>query len=141
MASPALAVVNGIVIHRIMLDNDTLGWFVKDVQSGRSWHDDYDAQLENVLDRARTAWARQLEAELPRKQMLEEVAELQQTQSTLVWWSDSMRAGNCDPGTRAWLEELGWYGRPYLRLEELVPYADEWRVANVIRTVLSACRQ
>lgn len=46
---------------------------------------------------------------------------------------DSYRAGNCQPGTVAWMANRGWAGRDVVAGRELIPFLGDEALARVVR--------
>ncbi|NTW15371.1 MAG: hypothetical protein HGA38_03300 [Candidatus Moranbacteria bacterium] len=98
-----------------------------------------------ALDEAVSAFKRQRDEDRRvAKERVELMAEFQlpTDRSILVSREDSYAVGNCESGTRSFIEERGFRRRTYVGLEELLPYVrSNYYVERVVHYVLRRERQ
>lgn len=134
---------------RVTLDRK--GWLV--VRGERTYHVEYgkyeEMTPETALSQALDAWRLQdyhcreeqnqfnAQAEL----RAELVAFLKGEETgicPLITYEDSYKAGNCRPGTEAWVREMGFAGREFLPGTALIPFLSDGRVLRVAQAAREA---
>jgi len=89
---------------------------------------------EGVLEYAQRAWARQ-DAALGVSGEVLGFLRGETGVCPLVVRRDSNRAGNCSPGTEAWLRSRGWADRKWIPAVWLIPHLGDERVRQVAATL------
>jgi hypothetical protein len=128
-------------IHRVEV---TQGWspqrerfgdngqmlLLRQQHTGRSFHEAQFTEFRQAVKEALAAWHRQAVVE---RQEANLVAFLRGDRgfSPLIYRGESYRAGNCSPGTEAWLQRHGWSGREFIPGQWLIPFLAEGLVRNV----------
>lgn len=114
----------------------SLIWLVR--KGERTYHSDWVKPVDAALQAFR-AWKEQdrLEADASNRYP-EVVAFLKGEGGTcpLITREDSYRAGNCQPGTEAWVREMGWVGKTFIPGPALIPHLQDTRVLRVVQAAL-----
>lgn len=103
-------------------------WYVR--QGRRTYHSAASGAEQAVAEALR-AWQRQATEKALTKR------ELPKDRTVLVWFEDSLAAGNCRPGTEQYRERKGWTSRRFIPADWLLPDANEPAVRRVLSAVLS----
>ena len=109
-------------------------WLVR--WGGRSFHSESGEKW--ALQSALRAWKRQDELAEKNRHVVSFLTGEETGACPLIRREDSYRAGNCGPGTEAWLRNMGWSGREFLSGLALIPHLDDPRVLRVIQAAREA---
>ncbi len=102
-------------------------------KSGETYHHAYADHPESVLRDAIRSWKRRRELESQNREIVDFVNGAR-GYCPLVTVEDSYAAGNCVPGTQAWMREHGFVGDIF-PAKALLPYIENNLVLNVLKQV------
>lgn len=87
--------------------------------------------VRGAVKEAIIAWRRQAAVERKRSDVLKVLRP--KNASVLVWFKDSLDAGNCSPGTRLWAQSHGFNGDMFAPAEKLLRFSEDSRVFRVLQ--------
>lgn len=132
-------VITGFAPIRSGYGDNGRQYLLRQVHTGRTYHVlcGATATHKDMLREAFGAWKRQRDLE---KEEVDLVGFLQGDRgySPLVYRESSYQAGNCRPGTEAWLARMGWSGKKYIPGQWLIPHLADWRVRGVAKALLKS---
>ena len=88
---------------------------------------------KTAVKRAVEAWKKQRQLEKENREFLKELQP--KDRSFLVSIEDSLRAGNCRPGTESWMRQNGLLGKSFVGIHVLIPHLGDSRVRRVLQVV------
>lgn len=117
---------------------------------GRTWHsDNYCSPAErqwngksygrNLVSQAVEAWRKQDGFAAKNRDVIAFLKGDELGFCPIIIREDSYRAGNCEPGTEAFLKSKGWSGKEFIPGILLVSHLDDPRVVRVVQAAREAC--
>lgn len=105
-------------------------YLLRQIHTGRTYHAHGSLSPKSAVREALAAWKWQRDLE---KEEADLVGFLRgdRCYSPLVYRESSYQAGNCQPGTEAWLERMGWSGRMFIPGQWLISHLSDARVRGV----------
>jgi hypothetical protein len=117
-------------------ESDEEIFFVRHTRTGEVFHAT-SWRRESAISDAISAWRVPREFRAKNETTLAELVTSfsLDVHTPLVYDRDSWNAGNCDPGTQAWKEQVGLAGAILIPVTALFPYVGDSRVLSVLRAV------
>jgi hypothetical protein len=129
--------VHGIKVTKGWAENGSQTWLLKTAggQSyhAESWYDDDDRSRRQAIQAALSAWGKQKKLERENREFLRKLQP--HDRSVLVYFEDSLSAGNCRPGTESWMSSHGLSGKKFVGVHVLLKHLHEDRVRRVLQAV------
>lgn len=130
-------VVAGYAPKRSGFGDNSRTYLLRQVHADRTYHAHGSLSPKSAVREALTAWKRQRDLE---KEEVDLASFLKGDRgySPLVFRESSYQAGNCQPGTEAWLERMGWAGMKFIPGQWLLPHLGDSQVRRVAVALLKS---